>query len=179
MVNDRIKKIGLVIANQDYQPIEYGIPKDILSDNGIKVITISDKPTIAIAKDNSSTNVDVTLDKVITLDLDGLYVIGGPGAMEHLNISKMHDLLQQMSALGKSYGAICISPRILAEANVLNNKKATGWDEDLKLESIFKKYNVKYEKNKPVVVDDKVVTATGPAAAQEFALAILKVLNAG
>lgn len=177
MVNNKIKKIGLVVASQGYQPTEYGLPKEILSNNGIKVITISDQPTIAIAKDNSTTDVDITLSQVIALDFDGIFLIGGPGALEHLNTPKMHEILQQMEVLNKPYGAICISPRILAEANVLNYKKATGWDEDLKLDSIFKKHNVKYEKNKPVVIDGNVITATGPDAAEEFGLSILRLLN--
>ena len=44
-------------------------------------------------------------------------------------------------------------------------KKATGWNEDGKLESIFKKYAVTYVKE-PVVIDDNVVTAEGPNAAK-------------
>ena len=81
-----------------------------------------------------------------------------------------------MKLLKKPYGAICISSRILAAAGVLSGKKATGWDDDNKLAHIFKKHNVEYIKES-IVIDENVVTAIGPSAAQEFAQGILKVLG--
>lgn len=171
-----MKKIGLVIASQGYQPTEYGVPYEMLSSNGIKVITISDSLGTATAKDLTTTTVDVSLDQVDTTAYDGIFLIGGPGALEHLDTPRVHDIMQQMQALNKPYGAICISSRILAHAGVLKHKKATGWNDDNELQEIFKRSQVEYVQ-KPVVIDGKIVTATGPEAAQEFALGILQVLN--
>ncbi len=171
-----MKKVGLIIASQGYQPIEYGVPEEMLTSDGIKVITISDKAGVAIAKDNSTADVDMTVDQVDTTHFDGIFIIGGPGALEFLNTPRVHDIVLQMRTLNKGYGAICVSSRILAEAGALKGKKATGWNQDHKLEDIFKQYGVTYVKN-DVVVDGKVVTATGPHAAQEFALAIIQAIK--
>lgn len=175
--NNKHKKVALVIASNGFQQTEYGVPKEMLSNDGIKIITVSDKPTVAIAKDKSVVDVDITIDQVNPLDLDGFFLIGGPGALEHLDTPKVHDLLNQFEILKKPYGAICISPRILAHAGVLMGKKATGWNEDQQLEQIFKKHGVTYISDKPVVIDNLVITATGPNAAEEFALAILQLVT--
>lgn len=170
------KVVILVVAHEGYQPIEYGIPYELLKNAGVAVMTGSNKPGIATAKDFSSTTVDVTLEQINPALCDGIFLIGGPGALEALDVPLMHTLLQQIKALGKLYGAICISSRILAHANVLGGRKATGWNEDQKLEEIFKKYAVTYVPE-PVVVDHNVITAVGPQAAQFFGKALLKALN--
>ncbi len=171
------KTVVLLIAHEGYHQIEYGVTREILaSDSNLTVLTASDEAGVAIAKDSSSTTVDLTIEQINPTTIDGLFLIGGPGAMTCLDKPEVYTLLQQMMALKKPYGAICISPRILAKANVLGGKKATGWDDDNKLEDIFKSYAV-VKVDQPVVTDGNVVTATGPDAAQGFAQAILRVLG--
>jgi protease I len=171
-----VKKIGLIVASNGYQPVEYGVPQEMLATDGFKVITISDRAGVALAKDSSTTIVDITVDQVNVVDFDGIFAIGGPGALECLDTPRVHDIFKQMQILKKAYGAICISPRILAHAGVLAGKQATGWDDDNKLSEIFSKHGVQLT-NQPVVVDGNVITATGPQAAQEFAIAIVKILK--
>jgi len=171
-----MKKIGLIIASQDYQPIEYGVPKEMLISDGYKVITISDKGGVAIAKDGSTTDVDMTLDQIDPIDFEGLFLIGGKGAMTYLDQPKVYEPFKQIQSLGRSYGAICISPRILAHAGVLRGKKATGWNDDNQLPSILTNHGASFV-NKPVVIDDNVITASGPSVAQEFALGIIEVIT--
>jgi len=96
--------------------------------------------------------------------------------MDHLDNNVSYSLCKKTVAAGKLLGAICITPRILAKAGVLTGKKATGWDGDNELAAIFKEHDVTYEK-KPVVVDGKFVTATGPSAAHEFGQTILDLLK--
>lgn len=171
------KNVILLIAHEGYQQIEYGVTYEILASNAaLNVITASDEAGTALAKDSSSSTVDMTVEQIKPTECDGLFLIGGPGALDCLNTPQVHTLLQQMMALGKPYGSICISSRILAQAGVLGKKKATGWDGDHKLEGIYKKYGVTYV-HQPVVIDGNVVTAEGPEAAQSFAQAILKVLG--
>ena len=66
--------------------------------------------------------------------------------MESLDNDISYNFLKQAQQHNISYGAICISPRILAKAGVLKGKKATGWNDDHELEGVFKEYGVKYEK---------------------------------
>lgn len=171
-----MKKVALIIAHQGYQQVEYGIPKEILTNAGVKVVTVSDEPGIATAKDSSTTEVDLTIDQVNPEDFDGIFLIGGPGALDCLDNETIHKLLNKLNDSDKVFGAICISPRILAKAGVLDDKNATGWNGDGKINEIFEAHNVNYLPVH-VVVDQKTITASGPEAAEEFAQAILRLIN--
>lgn len=170
-------KILLVIAHEGFQHVEYHTPKKILEQAGFTVVTASDRAGNALAKDGSTTRADLTLDKVEPDDYRGIFFIGGPGALECLDNKKSYDILQKAHANGIFIGAICISTRILAHANVLKLKSATGWDGDGQLAEIYKKHDVYYIQ-KPVVSDQRVITATGPDAAQAFGQEVVRLLKA-
>ncbi|HJM69112.1 MAG TPA: DJ-1/PfpI family protein [Candidatus Babeliales bacterium] len=170
------EKVLLMIAGQEFQPIEYGHTKKVLEDNNIEVVTGSDASGQAYATDGSVAHVNVVIPE-IDMDLfDGIFLIGGAGAMKYLDTGDMYNLLRKAEREGKAYGAICISPRILARAGVLTGKKATGWDEDEKLKELFQKHDVNYVQE-PVVIDGKVITARGPKQAEEFGKAIVNVIK--
>ncbi len=169
-------KALLVVANEGYQHIEYGIPKKILIDAGIDVETASDSAIPAIAKDGSTTKVDVTLDKVDPDLYDGIFFIGGPGALEHLDNEWSYRIIRHAAQNGIPLGAICISTRILAKAGIMAGRKATGWNGDGELDALYKEYDVEYIK-KNVVVDKNIITATKPDAAQEFGEAIVDLMS--
>ncbi len=172
-----LKKIVLLVAHDGYQPIEYGVTKEILSHNpAITVLTASNKPGEATAADESTTTVDLTVQEINPKEIDGLFLIGGPGALEGLDTPDVYALLQEMMSLDKPFGSICISSRILAKAGVLGGKKATGWDGDDELNGIFSEHAVTYTRE-PVTTDGTIVTATDPKAAERFGQSIIKVLS--
>jgi len=168
--------IILVVAHEGYQPIEYSVTKKILEDAGITTTTASNKGRIATAKDDSSTMIDISTDNIDMAKYDGIFFIGGPGAMENLDNEISYKVIQKAAELSKPLGSICISTRILAKAGALDGKKATGWDGDNELAGILEKYKAIYIKEK-VVVDDTIITATDPSAAKEFGEAILKIVK--
>lgn len=170
------KKILLVIAYEGFQQTEYRVPKKILEEAGFTVTTASNKSGAAIAKDGSTTAVDITLDTVVPNNYQGIFFIGGPGALESLDNAKSYKILQQAHALGILIGAICVSSRILAHAGVLKLKSATGWDGDDKLAQLYQEHDV-YYLPQPVVSDQQVITATGPSAASEFGQEIVRTLT--
>jgi protease I len=93
--------------------------------------------------------------------------------MDFLNSSEVHSLFRLAMKKEKFVGAICIAPRILAEAGILKNKKATGWDGDNELGDILVKAGAEYIRE-PVVVDGTLITASGPAVARDWGLAIVQ-----
>ncbi len=161
------KIVILVVAGKDFQPVEYHDTLKALKEDGVKVLTASNARDTAVSSKGDPVNVDITIDKITPDMYDGIYLIGGPGALEHLDNPNMYFVLEEAKKHNKSYGAICISPRILAKARVLENHKATGWNEDNKIEEVFKTYNVTYLKQ-PVVSNGRVITADGPRAALSF-----------
>ena len=170
------KKVIFVIANQGFQPIEYGVPKGMLEAEGIKVITASNKPGGAVAVDNSTTPVDITLDQLNVGDYDGIFFIGGAGAMDALDHDLSYKIINEARRLKIPFGAICVSTRILAKAGALVGVKVTGWNDDMALETILKGNGALYEQH-PIVTDGLVVTATGPKSAKEFGEGIIRVLT--
>lgn len=170
------KKVLLIVAPEGYQQVEYGEPKKVLEGAGIDVVTASTTPGAAIAKDGSSTKVDVLLDKVDVAAYDGIFFIGGPGALEGLDNEMSYRIIKDAAKMQKIFGAICVSPRILAKTGVLINKRATGWNEDNELKPIFREYNVDYIPE-DVVVDGNIITASGPQAAKAFGKAIVDLVK--
>lgn len=180
MVNN--KTVLLVIASEGYQPLEYGLTKKTLERENIAVVTVSEKRGTAVASQALTPpeyeTVDIlrTIDEVDASNYDGVFLIGGPGAMKHLDNETTYELMRSAAQLGKIYGAICVSPRILAKAGLLKNKKVTGWNGDEQLPTVLQQHQAIYVPES-VVVDGNLVTASGPAAAEGFGNVIAKMLR--
>ncbi|PIT88510.1 MAG: DJ-1 family protein [Candidatus Magasanikbacteria bacterium CG10_big_fil_rev_8_21_14_0_10_36_32] len=168
------KKVLLIIAHENFQPLEYGAPKGILEQSGVEVITASDLPGTAVSSiTNEQIKIDLTLEEINTADYDGVFFIGGHGAHDYLENELSYKIAREALETGKALGAICYSTRILAHAGVLENKKVTGWDRDDKLSDILEEAEAEYIRQ-PVVDDGKLITAVGPLAAEGWAKKILE-----
>ena len=165
---DPINKVLLIIAHEGFQPVEYFASKAAIEFVGHEVITASDKSGEAnSALDFLPAKVDVAIKDAKGADYDGVFIIGGPGALDHLDNRETYRLVHEAEAAGKLWGAICIAPRILAKTGLLKGRKATGWDGDNELGKILAGVGAEYI-IEPVVVDKKLFTASGPKAAEEW-----------
>ena len=177
-----VKTALLVVAYQGYQPTEYGNTRAELETAGIKVVVASNKMGTAQAMgkagslENEGVRIDVTLDAVKPEEYDGVFLIGGSGALEFLDNGVVHGIMQKVAKAGKPFGAICISPRIVAHAGLLGGKKATCWDGDGRVDAIFKEHKA-VRVHDSVVVDGMLITADGPQAATSFGKAIVAALK--
>ena len=100
-------------------------------------------------------------------------LVGGPGALEHLDRPEVHKLFREASELGKLIGAICISPVVLAHAGLLKGKKATVFPDGA---AELKKAGADHTAE-DVVTDGKLVTADGPVAAKKYGRALVELLK--
>ena len=172
------KKAVFIIAFEDFRDQEYFVPKEILGEKGIEVKTISTKKGTAVGADGGDTNVDLTLDQVNVADFNAVIFVGGPGCLEYLDNEKSYKITKEVTQQNKILGAICISSIILAKAGVLNGKKATVWASALDRGPIkILEENGAYFIDEKVVQDGNIITANGPAAAQEFGKKILENLR--
>jgi len=179
------KKVLLVIASEGFQIIEYKTPKEILEKAGVQVVTVSDRAGEVVAASGEMVKVDLMIGDPLltspykgeenTSGYGGLFFVGGPGALERLDNEASYQLLKTWQETGKPYGAICISPRILAHAGVLQGKKATGWNGDGELAGILSSGGAEFV-DQSVVVDGNVITGNGPGAASEFGEAIVALI---
>ncbi len=168
-----MKKIALVIAEREFRDEEYQVPYEILKAAGFQVLTVSTKTTTAVGK----LGLEVTPDTLITdlkpEELDALVFIGGGGSEQYFEDPLSHQLAQHMVQLDKVLGAICIAPVVLANAGVLQGKKATVFPDGAE---ILIDQGAHYT-GEAVEVDGKLVTGNGPDAAEAFGQALVKLLN--
>lgn len=183
-----MKKVLFLIAFVGFQPKEYSEPKKILENAGVEIITASNQKATAVsAYTNLEVKVDLSLEEVVPEDYDGIFLIGGPGALEYLDNEKVYNIMRGAKEKGKLWGAICISPRILAKAGLLKNKKLTGWNGDKEFKEILENVGAEYVEQAVVVgmpvlptgqaggrQGEKLITASGPESAEEFGKAILE-----
>ena len=172
------KKAVFVVAFRDFRDAEYFLPKEILETAGVQIKTASNKKGVAIGADGGDAEVDLLVSEINPADFDVIVFVGGPGCLEALDNEDSYKVIRETVSRNKVLAAICISPVILAKAGVLGGKKATVWSSPLDKEPVrILEENEAIYQDKPVVVDGKIVTANGPAAAREFGKEILKLLT--
>jgi len=170
-------KVLLVVAQTDFQPIEYRDTRAALESTDIGVRVASFEKAEAIGADGAKIKVDVAIKNVDTTEYDAVILIGGPGAAKQLvGNPDVIELVQSAHNNGKIVAAICISPVVLAQARLLKDRKATVWNEDGKQEEILTAEGAEYV-DQDVVVDSKIITASGPPAAKKFGKTIAGMLK--
>lgn len=167
------KKIAIFIAFQGFRDEEYTEPKKALEAAGHEVATVSTAKGEARGKFRVTAQVDKTIDEVNPADYDALALVGGPGALEHLDNPRVHALFRQGTELGKVIGAICISPVVLAHAGLLKGRTVTCWPDGApEVEKGGGKYT-----GAELEIDGKLITASGPAPAKKYGQAIAEALK--
>lgn len=167
------KRVVFVVSFKDFRDEEYFIPKQLLESKGVQVITASNEKGIAIGFYGGETNVDIYINEIQPSDFDALVYVGGSGCLSSLNNETSWFIIQKFFTNNKIIAAICISPVILADSGILKNRKATVWCSPMKKDAVkkLKESEVKFV-NSSIVIDDKIITANGPAAVNEFAESI-------
>jgi protease I len=176
--NNSLLRAMLIIAHQGFQDQEYNQVKNTLEEKGIKTMVASSLKGEAQGKLGERVIINKTLDEIKLNDFDALIFIGGPGALEYVADLTAHGLIKETVKQNKVLGAICIAPTILAQAQILKDKKATVWSSEMDQSPVIflKDKGAKYI-DKNVVKDGKIITANGPSAAIEFGQIIAEILK--
>ncbi len=169
-------RIALVVANEGYRDEEYDVPLKLLKNAGFTVSTIAKNLGTAVGKLGGTCEINLTLQELNMEEYQALVFIGGPGATIYQDDERVHELIKQTKTANKLLAAICIAPTILAKAGALRGKKATVWNGDTTQGPLLESCGAEYL-NEPVVIDENLITANGPEAANQFAKAIIKHLK--
>lgn len=145
---------------------------NLLRRAGIDVVTAGLKPGVVKASRGVQLVPDMTLDEALRDDYDMVVLPGGmPGATHLKNDARLIQLLKQMAAAGKYTAAICAAPMVLAEAGVLEGRRATSYPGSLDgIPGVTLSTDA-------VVQDGTVLTSRGPGTAMDFALTLVEVLT--
>lgn len=160
---------ALVLFADGFEDIEGIAAVDILRRAGITTVAAGVTGNIVTSKHGIRSHMDSRFIDMDTSKYDALVIPGGTEGVENLlrnpNVIK---LVQNYAAAGKIVAAICVGPKVLAQAGVLKDKRAT----------IFPGYEKFLERPRPdkVVVDGNIITSQGPGTAVEFALKIVEQL---
>ncbi|MBN1644701.1 DJ-1/PfpI family protein [Candidatus Woesearchaeota archaeon] len=163
---DNMAKVLFVIAHENFQDTEFFVPKQILS--GHEIIIASSDTSPAKGMLGGEVIPDITIEQALERinEFDAVIFIGGSGSKEYFDNPAAHKIAQNAKNV---LAAICLAPIILANAGVLKERRATVWDDGRYTQiKMLEDKSVGY-KNEPVVVDGKIVTASGPDVAKEFA----------
>jgi protease I len=169
----KTSKILMVLSPEQYQEEELNVPRDYFQNRGYSVVLTS-KGVTDKGMNGESAQVDLDLKKVNLSDYVAVVFVGGEGIYS-LKLNEDPDyqaLAKSAYSQKKLLAAICLAPWILADAGLLNGKKATASDTD----HIKSKGAVVSDES--VVRDGNIITGNGPGASQEFAQAIVAALEA-
>ena len=165
-------RVVMVIAHRDFRDEELLKPQALLEKAGAQVTVASSSLEPATGALGAKVTPDVLLKDVDADAYEAVVFIGGPGAKEYWDDRTAHGLARQAVERGSVVAAICIAPVTLANAGLLDGKKATVWrTESGRLRAQGADYT-----GAEVEVDGRLITSNGPEAAEEFGKAIAEAL---
>jgi putative intracellular protease/amidase len=170
------KRIVMLLASEKFRDCEFIVPKAFFEQSGIKVSVASTKLT-ATGRFGFAVSSDVLIEYLNPADYDGIFFVGGAGSAEYGDNLKAKAVFEKFLELNKPIAAICAAPRNFLKWGLLKNKKSTGFDRD----GIFSKMAIEFGSiglpAEKVVIDGLILTANGPEASEESALAFIQLLN--
>ncbi len=166
------KRVAMIIAHEDFRDEELLVPQRWLSDKGAKISIASTELSEAKGMLGARVTPDLLIKDVNPADYDIIVFVGGVGVQQIWDRADLKALAQKADSLGKPIAAICLAPVILAKAGLLRGKQATVYESGSQhLISGGANY-----KPAGVLIDGRIITASGPAFAEDFAKEIEKVL---
>lgn len=155
-----------------FEEIEAFTAVDVLRRAGRNVVMVSVTPDEIV---KGAHGIPVLCDKNVVncdfFDAELLLLPGGmPGAATLGECEELHRVILRFAQSGKPLAAICAAPMVLGKLGVLKGKKATCYPG-------FEEYLEGAEYTGAMVErDGNIITGKGPAAAMEFALAVVELL---
>lgn len=167
------KKALLIVAHEGFRDEEYEQPRQVLEENGVEVVVASSSLSEARGRFGAVAQPNLLVSQAKAEDYDAIVFIGGPGSSEYFDDPAALKLAQDGVRLDKVVAAICIAPHTLANAGVLEGKKATVFSSEI--EAIKAKGAV--YTGADLERDEDIITACGPEAAKKFGQAIVDALS--
>lgn len=162
---------ALVLLAQGSEELEAVTVIDLLRRAGIEVVTAG----LASGPIRASRGVvlisDTTLDQVLAQAFDLVVLPGGQPGTNHLDADeRVHALVKRTAEQGRYVAAICAAPKVLANAGLLQGKRATAYPGSLEGVGMA-------STGQAIEVDGHVITSRGPGTAMDFSLTLIELLS--
>jgi transcriptional regulator GlxA family with amidase domain len=161
-----------VLTSEVIAPAEvFGIARqrEGFEDMKVLLIGIDPQPTIC-TEEGIRLGVDCTIDDDLSLDV--LIVPGASDVSELLENEKLNAFIRKHEESAQWIGSVCAGAFVLGGAGVLDGRQATTWyGGETSLQTQFPQIQVVHDR--PVVVDDRRLTANGGLVGYRAALVLL------
>lgn len=171
----------LFILMQNHQETEFTVPYEILSGAGHSVDVAGLTPGVVTGAKGRKFTPNLLLSDMEQKDFDqyeALVIPGGPGSKEHLwDNETVAKTIKYFHENKKIVAAICYAVIAVVKTGMLLHKHATVYPTD-EAKAILEEYGVKFSKDSCVTLaPEKIITAQGPASANDFGQSILNLLK--
>ncbi|WP_028967059.1 type 1 glutamine amidotransferase domain-containing protein [Sphingomonas phyllosphaerae] len=169
----------LMIAADGFETVELFEPRKALEAAGATVTLASIKrdPIQGMKGDINKAETatpDLTLDEVEVEDYDALVLPGGVANPDKLRVEDLAvEIVQQFMDEDKIVAAICHAPWLLAEADVIDGRRVTGF---VSIRTDLANAGAEVE-DEEVVIDDNLITSRKPDDIPAFNKAIIDALT--
>ena len=168
-------KVLIAIPPERFRDEELLIPVKKFQEAGVMYELASTHTGVVMGMLGKKAKVNRTFEDILLSGIDDYYalmIVGGPGTQIHLwNNRHLIELIKIFNLKGKVVAGIDNAPVVIAKSGILKNRPATV-SSGQTIREIMKE-DVLFQ-NKPVVFKDRIVTASGYEAAEEFAEIIIK-----
>jgi len=178
------KKVLLFLA-QGFEALEASAFTDVFGwsrESGIEpvdLVTTGLRPTITCYW-NLIVQPELPFDTIRVDDYDALAIPGGAGNAgfyEDAYDERFLELIREFDRKGKFIASICVGALPVGKSGVLNNRNATTWDlNDGARHNQLAVFGVNVL-DEPLVVDNNIITSTGPATSLDVAFKLLELLT--
>lgn len=169
-----MSKVAAILTNM-FEDIEYTEPADAFRDAGHEIITVGLKAgeTVKGKKEQTPVDIDRSVGDASPEQFDALLIPGGFSP----DILRAHDdpvnFVRDFMRTGKPVFMICHGAQLLITADVLRDRKATGY---VSIMQDIKNAGAHFE-DKEVVVDGNLVSSRNPGDIPAFIRESLKKLS--
>ena len=171
-MSDR-KRVVFIIAEETFRDEELFDTQAAIEAGGIETVVASSIEGTCIGKLGGQAEATMLVGDILVDDFDAIVFVGGAGAVQYYDDQAALSAAKDAAAKGKVLAAICIAPRILANAGLLKGVKATCFESEAEA---LKKAGAEFIET-TVVKGGKIITGSGPHAATEFGQTIAAALG--
>jgi protease I len=168
-----MKNILMVIPPERFRDEELFETKQELEKSDNRILFASTHKGKCTGSRGGYVFADIDISEVDTNEYDAVIYIGGGGSKLLFYNESAVRIAREMNTQGKIVAAICLAPVILANAGILEGKRATvAGTEAGTIENKGAKYT-----GPGVTLDDNIVTANAPKKSRLFGQTIRELLN--
>lgn len=166
------KHAYLVVAHRGFRDEELSEPRAALEAAGARVTVASSALGTAHGMLGATVTPDLLYSAISLASADALVFVGGEGATEFWDDRTAHRLAKEAVAQRKVLGAICYASSVLANAGVLEGRRATAFPTRA---AHLRAKGCSFVAE-PVVRDGRIVTGDGPGSVRAFGQLLVETL---